>query len=111
MRIRWNPLQVNEATDVLDGYIDKIVKPLEKAKKAAIEAEQIPKLPDYVKYSFRSFVGEVERVIGGTHSWGNHHFDGVLKSRVATIRRDIPKDALAEAISKPLLLPVKNKTK
>lgn len=107
MRIRWDPVQVSEAADVIEGYINQIVKPLQKAKAAAIAAEQIPKLPDYVKYSFRSFVGEVERAIGGTHSWDNHQYEGVLKSRVATIRRGIPKDALAEAMARPSLFPKK----
>ena len=105
MRIRWNPVQVMEAADELEGHVAKIVKPLEKAKAAAQQAETIPNLPDYVKYRFRSFVFEVERSIGQVHHMAgvDHFYQGLLKSRIADIRKEVPEDALAEAKAQPAL--------
>jgi hypothetical protein len=104
MRIKWSPVEVMDATDVLDGHINKIIKPLQKAKAAAEKAKGISNLPDYVKYQFANVIGEIERTIGGTHSWDGKPYPGLIKSRVESIRKAVPQDALAEARSHPPLL-------
>ena len=104
MRIRWNPKQVMDATVDLESQINKIIKPLKKAK----AARGIPRLPDYVKYRFSAFVSEVERAIGGVEhtSWrdGSKSLsEGALQLRISGIRQEVPKDALKEAMEQPEL--------
>ena len=108
MRIRWNPKEVMDATVELEGHINKIIKPLMKAKAAAEEARGIPRLPDYVKYRFNAFVSEVERAIGGEErtNWrdGSKYLsEGAIQSRISGIRQEVPKDALKEAMEQPEL--------
>jgi len=109
VRIKWSPVEVMDATDVLDGHIDKIIKPLKRAKEAAEAAREIRNLPDYVKYQFNNVIAEIERTIGGTHSWDGKPYSGLLKNRIESIRNAVPKDALAEAHSKPALWKLQEK--
>lgn len=92
MRIRWSPVQVVEATNKVEGYINQITKPLECAREAAKEAKEIPNLPEYVRWRIDVLLGEIARAIGGTH----YQPVGTLKARLSSIRNVVPQDALEE---------------
>jgi hypothetical protein len=92
MRIRWSPVKVMEATEKIEGHINQIIKPLERARKAARDAKEISNLPEYMKWRLDTFLGEIDRVIGGAY----YNPDGVLKSKVEGIRNTVPQDALEE---------------
>lgn len=92
MRIRWSPVQVVEATDKIEGHINQITKPLERAREAAREAKEIPNLPEYVRWRIDVLLGEIARAIGGTP----YQPVGTLKSRLSSIRDVVPQDALGE---------------
>jgi len=92
MRIRWSAVQVIEATDTVEGYINQITTPLEHARKAASEAKEIPGLPEYVKWRIDLLLSEISRAIGSS----DHQPVGVLKARLSSIRDVVPQDALQE---------------
>ena len=48
MPIKWSPLKVAEAMDMLEDYVNQAVEPLEQARIVAREARNIPNLPQYV---------------------------------------------------------------
>jgi hypothetical protein len=117
MRIRWDPVQVMDAADQLEGHVNRIVKPLEEARKAAEQARAIPNLPEYVKQRFTGFMFEVERTIGGvertSYTWENgqsqtskYISEGTLKRSISSIKSQVPQDALKEAKAQPTLLKI-----
>jgi len=115
MRIKWSPVAVMNTADELEDQVEKIIKPLEKAKMASKKALEIPNLPGYVKYRFNAFIFEIEKIIGGAELTGHtmenglyrsytYTNDGTLKSKIADIRKEVPDDALKEARTQPELL-------
>ncbi len=90
MHIRWSALQVSEAADMLEQYVNQAAEPLECAREVARAALQISNLPEYVAQDFRGLLGEIERAIGG----GRFEPVGRLRARLKSIRDDLPKDAL-----------------
>jgi len=115
MRIRWDPVQVMEAADELEGHVAKIVKPLQRACKTAEEAKNIPHLPDYVKQRLTAVMFDIERVIGGVERTGyrwdggksesyKYITEGSLQRGIESLRKQVPEDALKEAKSQPALL-------
>lgn len=92
MRIKWSAVQVIEATDTIEGYINQIATPLEHARQAAREANEIPGLPEYVKWRIAMFLSEITRAIGGS----DYQQVGVLKARLSSIRDVVPQGALLE---------------
>jgi hypothetical protein len=106
-----------DAADRLDGHVNRIVKPLEQARKAAEQARAIPNLPDYVKQRFTAFMFEIERAIGGiertSYTWENgasqtskYISEGTLKRSISSIRSQVPQDALKKAKAQPALLKI-----
>ncbi|WP_324664223.1 hypothetical protein VLL09_04745 [Dehalococcoides mccartyi] len=96
MPIKWSPLRVTEAMDMVEEFINQASEPLEQAKLVAIEARKIPNLPQYVDQHLSRLISEIERVTGGTTSWNNQPYDGAIKSAVSSIRKSIPEDAIEE---------------
>jgi hypothetical protein len=92
MAIRWSPAQVIEASDKIEGYINQISKPLERARAAALEAREIPNLPEYVKWRFDTLLSEIARAIGGTA----YQPTGTMKLRLTSIREVVPQNALQQ---------------
>jgi len=45
MPIKWSALQVAEAVDMVEQYVNLAIEPLEQAKLIAIEARKIHNLP------------------------------------------------------------------
>jgi hypothetical protein len=106
-----------DAADQLEGHVNRIVKPLVEARKAAEQARAIPNLPDYVKQRFTSFMFEIERAIGGiertSYTWENgqsksskYISEGTFKRSISSIRSQVPQDALKEAKAQPALLKI-----
>jgi hypothetical protein len=117
MRIRWDPVQVMDAADQLEGHVAKIVKPLQRARAAAEEAKRIPHLPDYVKQRLTSVMFDIERVIGGvertSYVWedgqsksSTYITEGSLQRGIEALRKQVPQDALKEAKAQPTLLKI-----
>lgn len=65
MPIKWNALMVSEAMDMVEGYVNQAIEPLEQAKLVAIEARKIPNLPGYIDQHLVRLISEIERVTGG----------------------------------------------
>ena len=117
MRIRWNPVQVMDAADELEGHVSKIVKPLQRACKTAEEAKNIPHLPDYIKQRLSAVMFDIERVIGGvehtSYRWNDgksepykYTTEGSLQRGIEALRKQVPEDALKKVKSQPALLKV-----
>jgi len=115
MRIKWDPVQVMEAADQLEGQVKQIIKPLQRARAAAEQAKSIPHLPEYVKQRLTSLMFDIERVIGGiertSYTWENgqsksstYITKGSLQCGIEALRQQVPQDALKEAkAQRPLL--------
>jgi len=93
--IKWSALKVSEAADKIEEFINQAAEPLEQARNVVQEARKIANLPQYIEQGLTGILGEIERVTGGEHSWGDQaHYDGSIKRAIDRIRGDIPKDAL-----------------
>jgi hypothetical protein len=90
MPIRWNPLEVKKATNMIEELVNKAAEPLEQIRVVAREALKIPNLPQYVGQDFNRLIGEVDRAIGG----GYLDPEGRLRASIAAIRKSIPTGAI-----------------
>ena len=96
MAIKWSPLRVTEAMEMVEEFINQAAEPLEQAKLVATEARKIPNLPQYLDQRLLSLISEIERVTGGTTSWNNKSYGGAIKSAVSSVRNAIPEGAIEE---------------
>jgi len=62
--IKWSALQVNDAMDMVEEYVNQAVEPLEQVRIVAREARNIPNLPQYVDQYLVRIIGEIDRAIG-----------------------------------------------
>ncbi len=92
MPIKWSPLMVSEAMDMVEEYVNQTVEPLEQARIVAIEARNIPSLPQYVDQYLVRIIGEIDRAIGGSQ-WEP---DGRLKAGIQSVRESLPDGAIEE---------------
>ena len=92
MPIRWSPLMVNEAMDMVEEYVKQAVEPLEQARIVAREARNIPNLPQYVDQYLVRIIGEIDRAIGGSQ-WEPV---GRLKAGIQSVRESLPNGAVEE---------------
>jgi len=92
MSIRWSPIRVIEAADMIEKHIDAAVEPLECAREVAKAALEIPELPQYMGQRFLSLLSEIDRTIGVVPAGRG----SMLRSRLKAIRDDVPGDALEE---------------
>ncbi len=96
MPIRWNPVLVKDAADMIEGYAKQAAEPLEQARIVAQEAMKIENLPQYVSQGFSTLLSEISRAIGGSQ-W---YPEGRLSSTLARIRESIPKGDMERAQQK-----------
>jgi hypothetical protein len=82
MPIRWSALQVSEAMDMAEEFINQAAEPLEQAKLVAVEARNIANLPGYVDERLASLKWDIERCLER------------LRSDVASVRKSIPDGAV-----------------
>ena len=92
MPIKWNPLMVSEAMDMVEEYVNQTVEPLEQARIVASEARNIPNIPQYVDQYLVRIIGEIDRAIGGSQ-WEP---DGRLKAGIQSVRESLPDGAVEE---------------
>ena len=86
MPIKWSPLMVSEAMDMVEEYVNQAVEPLEQARILAREARNIPNLPQYVDQYLVRIIGEIDRAIGGSQ-WEPV---GRMKAGIQSVRESIP---------------------
>ena len=92
MPIKWSPLMVSEAMDMVEEFVDQVVEPLEQARIVASEARNISNLPQYVDQYLVRIIGEIDRAIGGSQ-WEP---DGRLKAGIQSVRKSLPDGAVDE---------------
>ncbi|MGD0780283.1 MAG: hypothetical protein ABR954_05845 [Dehalococcoidales bacterium] len=92
MPIKWSPLRVIEAMDMVEEYISQSIEPLEQARIIAREAMDIPNLPQYVTQHLLRIIGEIDRAIGGSQ-WEPV---GRLKAGIQSVRESLPNGAVDE---------------
>jgi len=92
MPIKWSPLMVNEAMDMVEEYVNQAVEPLEQVRIVASEARNIPNLPQYVDQHLVRIIGEIDRAIGGSQ-WEPV---GRLKAGIQSVRESLPDGAIED---------------
>ncbi len=83
---------VSEAMDMVEEYVNQTVEPLEQARIVAIEARNIPNLPQYVDQYLVRIIGEIDRAIGGSQ-WEPV---GRLKAGIQSARESLPNGAVED---------------
>ncbi len=90
MPIKWSALQVAEAVDMVERYVNQAIEPLEQAKVVAIEARKIPNLPGYIGQHLSHLISEIGRVTGGVLPWNQQPYSGNVRAAISSIRESIP---------------------
>ncbi len=90
MPIKWNALLVSEAMDMVEGYVNQAIEPLEQAKLVATEARKIPNLPGYIDQHLVRLISEIERVTGGVLPWNQQPHPGNVRAAITSARESIP---------------------
>ena len=96
MPIKWSPLMVSEAMDIVEEYVNQAVEPMEQARIVASEARNIPNLPQYVDQYLVRIISEIDRAIGGSQ-WEPV---GRLKAGIQSVRESLPDGAVDEEIKR-----------
>ncbi len=94
MPIKWSPLMVSEAMDMVEEFAGQAIEPLEQARLAAHEARKIPNLPRYVDQHLMHLIGEIERVTGGVSTWNEKPFSGSIQAAISSVRDTLPEGAV-----------------
>lgn len=92
MPVKWSALKVNDAMDMVEEYVNQAVEPLEQVRIVAIEARNIPNLPQYVDQYLLRIIGEIDRAIGGSQ-WEPV---GRLKTGIQSVRESLPDGAIED---------------
>ncbi|MDD4984451.1 MAG: hypothetical protein PHQ43_01480 [Dehalococcoidales bacterium] len=90
MPIKWSALKVSEAADMVEGFLDEAVEPLECARNAAREALKLDNLPEYMSQHFTRVISEIDRAIGGSQ-WEPV---GRIRSGLQSVRDNLPSGAV-----------------
>ncbi len=90
MPIKWSALQVAEAMNMVEEYVNQAAEPLEQAKIVATEARKITNLPGYIDQHLSRLIGEIERVTGGVYSWNHQPYAGNVRAAISSVRESIP---------------------
>ena len=92
MPVKWSPLMVSEAMDMVEEFVGQAVEPLEQARIVAGEARNIPNMPQYVDQYLVRIIGEIDRAIGGSQ-WEPV---GRMKAGIQSVRESLPEGAADE---------------
>jgi hypothetical protein len=90
MPIKWSPLKVDEAMNMVEEYVNQAIEPLEQAKLVATEARKILNLPRYIDQHLIRLISEIERVIGGILPWNKEPHLGSIRAAISSVRESIP---------------------
>jgi hypothetical protein len=83
MSIKWSALQVSEAMDMVEEYINEAAEPLEQAKIVAIVAVKIASVPQYVSERLVTLIGNIE------------HIENIRRS-IKVVRDSLPEGAVED---------------
>ena len=83
MPVKWSPLRVSQAMDLVEEHLNKVKAPLELAAEEVEKARKIPNLPQYIDVELISLACKIEDL------------QDRPRSDIDRIRRDLPKDVLA----------------
>ena len=86
MPIKWSPLRVSEAMDMVEEFINQAAEPLEQAKIVASEARNIANLPQYLDQHLVRLIIDIERI-------------DYIRNSINAVRNDLP-DGAVEAEKK-----------
>ena len=92
MPVKWSALKVNKAMDMVEEFVGQAVEPLEQARIVAIEARNIPNLPQYVDQHLLRITGQIDRAIGSSQL----EPVGRLKAGIRSVRDSLPEGAVEE---------------
>jgi len=81
MPIKWSPLRVSEAMDMVEEFINQAAEPLEQAKIVASEARNIANLPQYLDQRLARLIIDIERI-------------DYIRASINAIRNDLPDGAV-----------------
>lgn len=80
MPIKWSPYRVRENMDTVEEIVNQAAVPLDQAKFFALEAMNLPHLPQYLVQRLNSLINNIERM------------DNIRKS-IQSVRDTLPYDA------------------
>jgi hypothetical protein len=86
MPIKWSPLRVSEAMEMVEGFVNQAAEPLEQAKIVASEARNIANLPQYLDQRLIRLTIDIERI-------------DYIRASIKAVRNDLP-DGAVEAEKK-----------
>ena len=81
MPIKWSPLRVSEAMDMVEEFVNQAAEPLEQAKIVANEARKIANLPRYLDQRLVRLIIDIERI-------------DYIRTSINAVRRDLPDKAI-----------------
>ncbi len=81
MPIKWSPLRVSEAMDMVEEFVNQAAEPLEQAKIVASEARNIANLPQYLDQRLVRLIIDIERI-------------DYIRNSINAVRNDLPDGAV-----------------
>ncbi len=81
MPIKWSPLRVSEAMEMVEEFINQAAEPLEQAKIVANEARNIAHLPQYLDQRLVRLIIDIERI-------------DYIRNSISAVRNDLPDGAV-----------------
>ncbi len=83
MPIKWSALQVGEAMDMVEEFINAAAEPLEQAKIVATEARKIDDIPQYVDERLIRLITDIKRI-------------DYVRNAIKAVRESLPDGAVGE---------------
>ena len=82
MPIKWSPLMVSEAMDMVEEFVGQAIEPLEQARIVANEARNIDNLPQYLDQRLVRLIIDIERI-------------DYIKNSINAVRNELPDGMVA----------------
>ncbi len=83
MPIKWSALQVSEAMDMVEEFVNETVEPLEKAKIVVAETLKIPNIPQYIGERLFTLNTSIRRIED-------------IKQSIRVVRESLPSGAVED---------------
>ncbi len=81
MPIKWSPLRVSEAMDMIEEFVNQAAESLEQAKIVTSEARNIANLPQYLDQRLGRLIIDIERI-------------DYIRNSINAVRNDLPDGAV-----------------
>ena len=62
MPIKWSAIQVRDAMNMAEEFVNQAAEPLEQAKIVATQARRIANLPQYLDHRLVSLIDQIKRI-------------------------------------------------